>query len=126
MKITKFSYQSFLDNKGLLLPIDFKKELKVNIKRIFFLSGNKKFIRGDHAHKKCIQCFIQIQGNSTIELFTKNEFKKVSLSDKKKMGIIVRPKTWIKVKFNTKNNLILVLCSNKYDEKDYIRDFSKL
>ena len=75
MKITKFSYQSFLDNKGLLLPIDFKKELKVNIKRIFFLSGNKKFIRGDHAHKKCIQCFIQIKGNSTIELFTKNEFK---------------------------------------------------
>ena len=42
------------------------------------------------------------------------------------MGIIVRPKTWVKVKFNTKNNLILVLCSDKYDEKDYIRDFSKL
>ena len=45
---------------------------------------------------------------------------------KKKSGIIVYPKTWINIKFYSKNNLTLVLCSHEYDNKDYIKKFQNL
>mgnify|MGYP000482809312 CR=1 FL=1 len=50
----------------------------------------------------------------------------IILNDKKKSGIIVYPKTWIKIKFYSKNNLTLVLCSHEYDNKDYIKKFQNL
>ena len=104
MKYKKFNYKKKIDKKGLLLPIDFKKLLKINVKRIFFISGNKIFTRGNHAHKKCIQCFIQLRGKCLISLSSKNKSKKIILNDKKKSGIIVYPKTWFKI--NNSNDIV--------------------
>ena len=126
MKFKKFNYKKNIDKRGSLLPIEFKKLLKITIKRIFFISGNKTFIRGNHAHKKCVQCFIQLRGKCLIHLFSKNKNKKFILNHKKKFGLIVYPKTWIKIKFYSKSNLTLVLCSHKYDDKDYIKKFKNL
>ena len=126
MKYKKFNYKKYIDKRGILLPIDFKKILKINIKRIFIISGKKNLSRGDHAHKKCIQCFIQLKGKCLIELYSKNKSKKIILDSKVKKGIIIYPKTWIKMKFYSKNNLTLVLCSHEYDTKDYIRNLKNL
>ena len=38
------------------------------IKRLFILSGNKDFIRGKHAHKKCTQIFVPISGSVKVEV----------------------------------------------------------
>jgi len=126
MKFKKFDYKKKIEKRGSLLAIDFKKLLKIRIKRIFFISGNKIFTRGNHAHKKCIQCFIQLRGKCLISLSSKNKSKKIILNDKKRSGIIVYPKTWIKIKFYSKNNLTLALCSHEYDNKDYIKKFQNL
>ena len=40
--------------KSSILILD-KLNKKIKFKRIFFLVANKKCLRGDHAHKKCIQ-----------------------------------------------------------------------
>ena len=34
--------KSFTNNTGKLIPIDFKKELPIKIKRIFYIFGKKK------------------------------------------------------------------------------------
>ena len=80
MKYKKFNYKKKIDKRGLLLPIDFKKVLKINVKRIFFISGNKIFTRANHAHKKCIQCFIQLKGKCLISLSSKDKSKKIHRS----------------------------------------------
>ena len=126
MKFKKFNYKTFFDKRGLVSPVHLKKKLKLNIKRLFFVSGKKNSIRGNHAHKKCIQCFIQVKGKSKIELSSKNNIKNFYLIDKKKIALIVYPKTWVKMKFFSNNNLTLVLCYHEYDKKEYIRDYQKL
>ena len=126
MMFKKFTYKFLKDNRGYLLPVSFKKNLGFTVKRIFFISGNQKLTRGNHAHKKCIQSFLQIIGSSKIEAYSKNKKKIFSLNSKKKIGVTIFPKTWIKINFKSKKNLILVLCSHDYDKKDYIKSIEKL
>ena len=83
MKYKKFDYKKKIDKRGSLLAIDFEKLLKIKIKRIFFIYGNKIFTRGNHAHKKCIQCFVQLRGKCIISLSSKNKSKKIILNDTK-------------------------------------------
>jgi len=61
MHIKKFSYKKIIDKKGSLLPISFKEILNFKVKRIFFISGKKNIIRGDHAHKKCYQALFKVE-----------------------------------------------------------------
>ena len=121
-----FKYKSYLEKKGNLIPISFSKNLGFKVKRVFLISGNKNLIRGNHAHKKCIQSFVQLIGSSKIEIQNKKQKKIFELNAKKKMGLTVFVRNWVKVKFKSKKNLVLVLCSHDYDKKDYINDFKKL
>ena len=122
----KFKYKIILDNKGSLLPISFKNNFNFKVKRDFLISGRNKTIRGNHAHKKCIQALVVLKGKSIIEVKDKKKIEKIHLSSKNKFGIIVKPKKWLKIKFSTKDNLILVFCSEEYDTKDYIYNFKNL
>lgn len=104
-----------------LLIMD-KLDKKFKIKRIFFLSAQKKLLRGNHAHKKCTQAFFSVKGNFYIECIYQNgKKKKINIKPGKKLEII-RPLTWVKVHLQ-KNNVCGVLCDKYYEEKDYIRDF---
>ena len=57
MKFKKINYKKKIDKRGLLLPIEFKKLLKINVKRIFFISGNKIFTRGKSRPQKMYTMF---------------------------------------------------------------------
>ena len=80
-----FKYKSYLEKKGNLIPISFSKNLGFRVKRVFLISGKKKLIRGNHAHKKCIQSFVQLIGSSKIEIQNKKQ-KKIFTLDSKKSG----------------------------------------
>ena len=72
-----------LDFNSNLLIID-KLDNKIKIKRIFFLTAQKKVLRGDHAHKKCTQAFFSVKGNFYIECTNqKGEKKKLILNREK-------------------------------------------
>lgn len=112
-----------LDFNSNLLIID-KLDKKIKIKRIFFLTANKKVLRGDHAHKKCTQAFFSVKGNFYIECTNQNGKKKrINIKQGKKLEII-KPMTWVKV-FLKKNDICGVLCDRYYEERDYIRDYKK-
>ena len=112
-----------LDFNSNLLIID-KLDNKIKIKRIFFLTAQKKVLRGDHAHKKCTQAFFSVKGNFYIECTNqKGEKKKINIKQGKKLEII-KPMTWVKV-FLKKNDICGVLCNRYYEERDYIRDYKK-
>ena len=101
-----------------------KLDKKIKFKRIFFLIAKKNVVRGDHAHKKCIQAFFSIKGNFHIECINQNGKKRnVKLYPGKKLEII-KPLTWVKV-YLKKNNICGVLCDRYYSEKDYLRNLNK-
>jgi hypothetical protein len=47
----------------------------------------------------------------------------------KKQGLLLKPKTWCKIKFNTDNSILMVFCDREYEYDDYIgryNDFLKI
>ena len=74
-KIKEFKIRSFSKSSGKLIPLSFKNQFNINIKRVFFIYGKKNKIRGEHAHKKCSQLFFPVAGKMILNIKTPN-FKK--------------------------------------------------
>ncbi len=101
------------------------KDFPIKVKRIFVINGKKNFTRGDHAHKKCSQFVFPVLGRIKINCISKKGKKEIILDFKKKEGYLLKPKTWCKIKFLTKNAVLLVACDMEYKFSDYIEDYSK-
>jgi hypothetical protein len=109
-------------NSQILIIDKLDKILK--FKRIFFLSTNKKTVRGRHAHKKCTQVFFCLKGSYRLNLIKNNGMKKDIIMNTKKKIQLIKPFTWVTIYLN-KNSICGVLCDRYYDEKDYIRNFKE-
>ena len=121
----KYKFKSFKKKSGTLVPFSLKKNFPINVKRIFIINGKKNFTRGDHAHKKCSQFVFPVLGKIKIDCMSKHEKKTIVLDFKKKEGFLLKPKTWCKIKFLTRNAVLLVACDKEYNFKDYIENYSE-
>ena len=121
----KIKFKSFQKKSGTLIPFLIKKSFPLKPKRIFFVNGKKNFVRGNHAHKKCSQFLFPLLGKTKIQ-FEDVKFKKTIILDyKKKEGLLLKPKTWCKIKFLTKYAILLVACDMEYNFNDYIEDYDE-
>ena len=120
LKIKKF--KKITDFSGSLVPIYKDKSLnQFNIKRFFFIYGKKKIDRADHAHRKCNQILIPVNGKMEVEIFNLKKIKKTFiLSDKNKNFLFVPAFHFIRIKFKQEKSILLTLCDYKYDKKEYI------
>jgi UDP-2-acetamido-3-amino-2,3-dideoxy-glucuronate N-acetyltransferase len=121
----KTKFKAFKKKSGKLIAFSLKKSFPIKVKRIFFINGKKGFTRGDHAHKKCSQFVFPILGKIKIDCVSKNEKKIVILDFKKNEGYLLKPKTWCKIKFMTKNAILLVACDMEYKFSDYIENYKE-
>ena len=119
----KFKFQKFTKKSGSLIPFSLAKDVPFPTKRIFLIYGKKNFTRGDHAHYKCKQFLVPILGK--MEVKYENKFKSFSkiLNYKDKKGLLLKSKTWCKIKFKTNNCILMVFCDREYEFKDYIEDY---
>ena len=124
-KIRKFKLKSYSRSTGKLMPINFDKKFPIKVKRIFFIDGKKNKIRGEHAHKKCSQFFIPIQGKMTLIIETPNNKKSIILSRFSKTTVLVPPKYWCSIKFLEKNSILMVACDRRYEPNDYLESFEE-
>ena len=85
----------------------------------------RKYIRGDHAHKKCSQVFFPIIGKIKINMKYKNTKKSVSLSHKSPKALLVPARIWSNVEFLNNNSVVLVLTDYEYDFRDYIETYKE-
>ena len=123
MKIKKLKIYS--DKTGDLVPISLKDNIPFKTKRIFIIHGKKNYIRADHAHYKCSQFLIPLCGTIIVNYENKkSKFKKI-LSVKNNNCLMLKPKTWCKIKFNSSNSKLMVFCDKEYDPSDYIRNYKK-
>jgi hypothetical protein len=120
----KIKFKSFKKKSGSLVAFSLKDSFPLKVKRIFIINGKKNFIRGEHAHKECSQFLFPILGKIKIECISKTFQKKLILNSAKKEGYLVKPKTWLRIKFLTKDAILMVACDKEYDFNDYIEKFS--
>lgn len=106
-----------------LFIIDNLKKI-INTKRIFIIDAKKKDIRGNHAHKKCTQVFISLNGRIKLEIYNGKKKKFYFLNPFKNI-LKVRPLHWVKVYFK-KDQKLMVLCDQSFNKKDYIYSIDDL
>ncbi len=124
-----YTFNKFKKKSGTLIPISLSKNIPFKTKRVFMIYGNKNFVRGNHAHKKCSQFLIPIYGKIKLDYFNKYSKNSILLNSNKKKGVLLKPLTWCKLTFLSKNSIILVFCDREYEYKDYIEkisDFKKI
>ena len=122
MKIKKTKIKSFNNLTGKLIPFTFNNTFPIKAKRIFYIFGKKNKIRGEHAHRKCSQFLFPLLGNFELSILSKTQNKKFTLYSRKSFGILIKPKTWLKIKFLSKSSVLMVVCDKNYNFKDYIED----
>ncbi len=123
MEIIKYSFQPHGDERGQLIAAEIGKEIPFEIKRIYYIYDTLEGVRrGFHAHKNLKQILICVSGSCKIHLDNGSETAEVLL-DKKYEGLYIENDMWREMYDFSPDAVLLVLASEHYDEKDYIRDY---
>jgi hypothetical protein len=113
-------FKQYIKRSGTLIPFSLKKDIPFQTKRIFIIYGNKNFVRGNHAHHKCSQYLIPINGSINVSYENKKGKFKKKLSFNNCEGLLLKPTNWVNIQFNNKYSKLLVFCDREYEYSDYI------
>ena len=108
---------------GNITPVQGLENLPFEVKRVFYLydiPGGEA--RGAHAHKECHQFLIAAGGGFEIAL-DDGKNKRTVMLNRPYYGLHIPPGIWAAEQGFSSGSICLVLASEKYDEKDYIRDY---
>ena len=121
--IKKVEINYFKDLRGELSVYDFK-NLPFKVARVFTVKANANEIRGNHAHKKCLQLMFCLNGKIRIRI--DNGYKKITKTlSKPNLGILVPNGFWANQTYLENNSIMIVFCNRKYEKDDYIHDYKK-
>lgn len=125
MNIEKVNLVSHGDSRGQLIAIEEYDEIPFMIKRVYYIyDTNSDVTRGCHAHRTLKQLLVCVSGNCKIRLDDGKE-SQIVLLDKPNEGILICDTIWREMFDFSKDAVLLVLASDIYDEKDYIRDYQE-
>lgn len=111
---------------GNITIVEGVKNIPFEIKRIYYLydiPGGEA--RGGHAHKELKQLIVAASGSFSV-LLNDGTNKKVVTLNRPDYGLLVVPGIWRELFEFSSGSVCLVLASHKYDEADYIREYSQL
>ncbi len=109
---------------GNITPISNNVNIPFEMKRVFYIydiPGGED--RGAHSHKECHQFLIAAGGSFEIELDDGINKRTVTLN-RPYFGLHIPPGIWAAEKGFSSGSICLVYASHRYDENDYIRDYS--
>lgn len=123
-KLIKIKKNGFI-KIGFLSFLERQKDINFDIKRIYYIyQVPKGIIRGHHAHKELNQLLIALNGKIKVILDNGQEKTEHILTDPSQ-GLFVGKGIWRTMEWLEDNAILLVLASEYYDEKDYIRDYDE-
>jgi hypothetical protein len=112
------------DPRGNLTFLQNRNHIPFEIKRVFWIydvPGGE--YRGGHANKTLHELIIAISGSFDIIVKDiKGVEKKFSLN-RSYFGLYLPPNTWRHMENFSTNSVSVHVCSNEFDENDYIREF---
>jgi hypothetical protein len=109
--------KTFIDVRGNLTVIE--KTIPFEIKRIFYIYGVDKSVRGGHRHKTTIQAAICLKGSCRIynnDGHDENYF----VLDQPSKCLILQTRDWHTMDQFSPDAILMVLASEYFDQQDYI------
>tara|TARA_B110000003_G_scaffold263549_1_gene287349 strand:- start:7226 stop:7642 length:417 start_codon:yes stop_codon:yes gene_type:complete len=113
------------DRSGNITFVENNIHIPFNIERVFYLydiPGGED--RGAHSHNECHQFLVAASGSFEI-LLDDGRIKKTVMLNQPSRGLHIPPGIWASEINFSSGAICLVLASEKYDEKDYIRDYQQ-
>lgn len=109
--------------QGNISVVENQKDVPFDVKRAYYLydvPGGES--RGGHAHKALSQLIIAVSGSFTVTL-DDGKVKRTFMLNRPYQALYVVPGIWRTLDDFSSGSVCLVLASEKYDVKDYIRDY---
>ena len=109
---------------GNITVVNNNDNIPFEVKRVFYIydiPGGED--RGAHAHKDCHQFLVAVSGSFEVEMDDGTN-KRTVILNRPYYGLHIPPGIWAAEKGFSSGAVCLVLTSHKYDEKDYIRNYS--
>jgi hypothetical protein len=110
---------------GNITIVEGQKNVPFDIKRIYYLydiPGGED--RGGHAHKELRQLIVAASGSFNVMLDDGTNKKVVTLN-RPDFGLLVVPGIWRELMEFSSGAICLVLASEVYSEKDYLRTYDE-
>lgn len=125
MNIKKFRFEIHGDERGSLIALESCKNVPFDIRRVYFLYGTKAGVRrGFHAHKDLMQIAVVVHGACSFLLDDGVRQVNLDLSEPN-TGLLIEPMIWHEMYDFSDDCVLMVLASDFYDEKDYIRNYEE-
>ena len=121
--VALYNLPSFEDARGVLTVADVGAHIPFAIERAFLVydvPGPE--IRGEHAHRTLHQFLICVRGSCLVLADDGNDRQEFRL-DGPTLGLYLPPMVWSIQHQHSRDAMMLVLASARYDPGDYIRDY---
>lgn len=113
------------DIRGDLCVAEVGREVPFPVHRQFFVFNvPSPEVRGQHAHRKCHQFLLCVQGSCVVMADDGTRRAEFTLNDRS-VGLHLAPLTWAVQYRYSPDAVLLVLASHRYDSGDYIRDYDE-
>lgn len=121
--VSLMKFREIVDKYGHLTPIEGKKNIPFEIKRVYYITKvDKDIVRGHHSHKELHQILISLNG--TVKIKVKNPLEEEVIElNKSSEGLYIGPMIWREMYDFSEDAVLLVLASEYYDESDYVRNY---
>lgn len=112
------------DEKGNITVVENNITVPFDVKRVYFLydvpGGGS---RGAHAHKELRQLIVAASGSFDVTVDDGNVKRTLTLN-RPYQGLLIVPGIWRDLNNFSSGSVCMVFASEKYDEKDYIRNYN--
>jgi len=119
-----FRMKQLIEPNGMLMPVELNDEIPFKVKRTFFVTDVPDLTpRGKHSHYNTKQLIICLRGS--IDVFLHDGKDGETYKIKQGDAIYIPNLIWDEQIYNSKDTILISLCSTHYNTGDYIHDFEE-
>lgn len=122
--VKSLEFKQMGDDRGRLVVIEAMEDVPFDIKRIFYIYGSDvDVIRGQHANRNTEFVLINVSGTSKVKTRDGKGNEVIFSLNRPHTGVYLPNMVWKDMYDFSADSVLLVLASEHYDEKEYIRDY---
>lgn len=120
--VVRFEAQHIPSNGADLNIFQTGEQVPFAVRRVFTVHANGPTERGGHAHRRCGQVMVCLTG--ACDVTADDGARQETIELRRPQDVLyVPPSIWAAQSYVEPGTILMVLCDQDYDERDYIRDY---